>query len=183
MYKTSSVTAVLFTRARSHFTCLKSYSTSVLYQLIVSPPWSSTNVFASMAWLGDAFSASQTRKRLSRNSDKGIAYVPGPMPTVCSLSALIPSAPLCVALLSCVAPLSCLASWWEDDLSTQCHLVRLARKAFEPFLWVFYRDIFVPLCNGERLISWIKQSRKQIILFDEVLKLYIQKNAYMQCCA
>lgn len=72
----------------AQFTCLNAYSTSVLYQLIASPPWSSINVVSSTVWFGNAFNASHTRERLSRNSDTGMAYVPGPILIVCS-SAII----------------------------------------------------------------------------------------------
>lgn len=62
-------------------TCRNTYSTSVLYRLIQSPPCSKTNALSSPTF-GTAFNAAHTRNRLSRNNVNGIAHVFGPISRV-----------------------------------------------------------------------------------------------------
>lgn len=69
-------------------TCWKRYSTSVLYKLIELPPWSNTNVLSSPIF-GMDFNALHTRKRLSRNIDKGTECVPGPISIVAIFAVVV----------------------------------------------------------------------------------------------
>lgn len=82
------VQIVHFASTVCYFTCRKTYSTSVLYKLIESPPCSKTNVFSSPIF-GIFRNALHTRKRLSRNSDMGMAWVPGPISIVASFVVIL----------------------------------------------------------------------------------------------